>query len=151
MRQILAEIHRLREVDRGRRRDYGARKMWRELVRAGVEVGRGRVERLMRAHGLAGLVPTRRKPRTTVPGSEDRRLKDLVDRNFRAPVPNQLWVAITYVELAGRGFCYVAFVTDVFSRAVVGWQVSDSLKTGLALDALEMALWNRRDRLSKSS
>ncbi|MEV6103076.1 IS3 family transposase [Nocardia sp. NPDC059246] len=149
--EILAEIHRLRAADRGRRRDYGARKMWRELLRAGVQVGRGRVERLMRAHGLAGLVPIRRKPRTTVPGNEDRRPKDLVDRDFRAPAPNQLWVAdITYVELAERGFCYVAFVTDVFSRAIVGWQVSDSLKTELALDALEMALWNRRDRLSKA-
>lgn len=147
--EIMAEIHRLRELDEGRRCDYGAKKMWRELVRAGVEVGRGRVERLMRAHGLAGLVPVRRRPRTTVPGSADRRPKDLVDRDFRAPAPNQLWVAdVTYVELAGRGFCYVAFVTDVFSRAIVGWQVSASLKTELALDALEMALCNRRDRLS---
>ncbi|WP_369410438.1 DDE-type integrase/transposase/recombinase [Nocardia panacis] len=59
----------------------------------------------------------------------DRRPKDLVDRDFRAPVPNRLWVAdITYVELAGRGFCYVAFVTDVFSRSIVGRRVSDSLK-----------------------
>jgi putative transposase len=147
--EIMEEIHKIRELGNGKGKDYGARKMWRALVRAGVEVGRGRVERLMRTHGLAGLVPARRKPRTTVPGSEENRPKDLVDRDFRAPAPNQLWVAdITYVELAGRGFCYVAFITDVFSRAVVGWQVSDSLKAELALDALEMALWARRDRLS---
>jgi hypothetical protein len=72
-----------------------------------------------------------------------------VERDFRAPAPNPSWVAdITYVELAGGGFCYTAFVTDVFSRAIVGWQVLGTLKTELALDALEMALWARKDRLS---
>ncbi|WP_167490783.1 IS3 family transposase [Nocardia terpenica] len=147
--EILAEILRLRDKDSGRRRDYGARKMWRELRREGVRVARCTVERVMRRNGLSGLVPVRHRPRTTVPGSADRRPKDLVDRDFRAPAPNQLWVAdITYVELAGGRFCYAAFVTDVFSRATVGWQVSDSLKTELALDALEMALWFRRDTMS---
>jgi len=72
-----------------------------------------------------------------------------VERDFRAPAPNQLWVTdITYVDLIGGGFCYAAFVTDVFSRAIVGWQVGDTLKAELALDALEMALWSRRDTLS---
>lgn len=91
------------------------------------------------------------RPRTTVPGDPASRPRDLVERDFRAPAPNQLWVtAITYVELSGGGFCYAAFVTDVFSRAIVGWQVSNSLKAELALDALEMALWSRRDTLSSA-
>ena len=103
----------------------------------------------MRRHGMAGVVARRRRPRTTIPGDEYRRPVDLVDRDFRAPAPNQLWVTdITYVELAGDRFCYTAFVTDAFSRAIVGWRVSDSLKTNLALDALEMALWARKDTLS---
>jgi transposase InsO family protein len=103
----------------------------------------------MRAEGMSGVVAARSKPRTTVPGDPACRPRDLVDRDFRAPAPNQLWVTdITYVELLGGGFCYVAFVVDVFSRAIVGWQVSDSLRAELALDALEMALWSRRHQLS---
>lgn len=109
------------------------------------------MERLLRAHGMAGVVPPRRRPRTTIPGNEDRRPADLVDRDFRAPAPNQLWVTdITDIELADDRFCYAAFVTDAFSRAIVGWQVSDSLTTELALDALEMAWWARHDTLSKA-
>lgn len=128
---------------------YGAKKMWRQLRRDGVGVARCTVERLMRAEGLVGAVARRRRPRTTIPGDESRRPRDLVERDFRAPAPNQLWVTdITYVELTGGGFCYAAFVIDVFSRAIVGWQVLDTLKTELALDALEMALWARKDRLS---
>jgi len=128
---------------------YGARKMWKQLRRDGVDVARCTVERLMRAEGLVGAVARRRRPRTTIPGDESTRPRDLVERDFRAPAPNQLWVTdITYVELAGGGFCYAAFVIDVFSRAVVGWQVLDTLKTELALDALDMALWARKDRLS---
>lgn len=131
------------------KRLYGARKVWKQLRRDGVEVARCTVERLMRAEGMIGAVARRRRPRTTIPGSEAARPRDLVERDFRAPAPNQLWVTdITYVELVGGGFCYAAFVTDVFSRAIVGWQVSDSLHTELALDALEMALWARKDRLS---
>lgn len=131
------------------RRLYGARKIWKQLQREGVAVARCTVERLMRAEGLSGVVAKRVRPRTTVPGDPASRPRDLVERDFRAPVPNQLWVTdITYVELAGGGFCYAAFVTDVFSRAIVGWQVSDSLRAELALDALEMALWSRRDTLS---
>src|SRR3979411_72344 len=115
----------------------------------GVDVARCRGGRLMRAEGMMGAVARRRRPRTTIPGDESQRPRDLVERDFRAPAPNQLWVTdITYVELVGGGFCYTAFVTDVFSRALVGWQVLDTLKTELALDALEMALWARKDRLS---
>jgi transposase InsO family protein len=133
------------------RRMYGARKVWKELCRAGVEVARCTVERLMGEHGMSGVAATRRRPRTTVPGDESRRPCDLVERDFRAPAPNQLWVTdITYVELAGGGFCYTAFVTDAFSRAIVGWQVAGTLRTELALDALEMALWTRKDNLSRA-
>lgn len=128
---------------------YGARKVWKQLRREGVEVARCTVERLMRAEGMAGVVATRYRPRTTVPGDPAMRPRDLVERDFRAPAPNQLWVTdITYVGLSGGGFCYCAFVTDVYSRAIVGWQVSGTLKAELALDALEMALWSRRGRLS---
>jgi transposase InsO family protein len=133
------------------KRLYGARKVWKQLRRDGVEVARCTVERLMRAQGMSGAMARRRRPRTTVPGDESRRPCDLVERDFRAPAPNQLWVTdITYVDLAGGGFCYTAFVTGVFSRAIVGWQVLDTLKTELALDALDMALWARKDRLSKA-
>ena len=105
---------------------------------------------LMRAEGMVGAVARRRRPRTTIPGDESQRPRDLAERDFRAPAPNQLWVTdITYVELAGGGFCYTAFVTDVFSRAIVGWQVLDTLKTELAL-ALDMALWARKDLLSRA-
>jgi len=133
------------------KRMYGARKVWKQLRRAGVEVARCTVERLMGAHGMSGVAATRRRPRTTVPGEESRRPCDLVERDFRAPAPNQLWVTdITYVELAGGGFCYAAFVTDAFSRAIVGWQVADTMRTDLALDALEMALRTRKNKLSKA-
>ena len=133
------------------RRLYGARKIWKQLRRQGVRVARCTVERLMRAEGLSGVMAKRVRPRTTVPGDPAARPRDLVERDFRAPAPNQLWVTdITYVELVGGGFCYTAFVTDVFSRAIVGWQVSGNLKAELALDALEMALWSRRDTLSRA-
>ena len=130
---------------------YGARKVWRQLRREGVDVARCTVERLMRGEGMSGVVATRCRPRTTIPCLDGVRPRDLVERQFRAPAPNQLWVTdITYVELSGGGFCYAAFVTDVFSRAIVGWQVSDSLRAELALDALEMALWARKDTLSSA-
>ena len=147
--ELLVEIRRVWE-GKGRKL-YGAEKVWKELRREGVEVARCTVERLMREHGMSGVVAKRRRPRTTIPGDERRRPTDLVERDFRAPAPNQLWVTdITYVELADGRFCYAAFVTDVFSRAIVGWQVSDSLKAELALDALEMALWARKGKLSKA-
>jgi putative transposase len=130
---------------------YGARKVWKQLRRDGVEVARCTVERLMRAEDMSGVVSIRARPRTTVPGDGRDRPRDLVERDFRAPAPNQLWVTdITYVPLAGGGFVYTAFVTDVFSRAIVGWQVLDTLKAELALEALEMALWSRRDGLSSA-
>ncbi len=121
---------------------YGARKIWHELHRQGVEVARCTVERLMRAAGLRGLLRDT-SPRTTRPAAETGRPRDLVERDFTAVRPNQLWVAdLTYVRTA-VGWAYAAFVLDVYSRMIVGWQVSTSLYTDLALDALKMAIWRR--------
>ncbi len=123
---------------------YGARKVWHQLGREGTEVARCTVERLMRAMGLQGVVRGR-KPKTTIPDEAASRPADLVQRDFTAERPNQLWVAdLTYVA-TWRGFVYVAFITDVFSRKIVGWRVSNSLRSDLALDALEQALHARSD------
>ena len=122
---------------------YGVRKVWRQLRRESLPVGRDRVARLMRELGLAGVVRGKIK-RTTVPGRSPEPVHDLVERNFKAAAPNRLWVAdLTYVS-TWPGFVYVAFVIDVFSRYVVGWRVSSSLRAELAVDALEMAMWTRR-------
>jgi len=122
---------------------YGAEKVWRQLGREGVTVARCTVERLMRQLGLRGAVRGRAFKVTTVADESARRPSDLVERDFRAERPNQLWVAdLTYVA-TWTGFVYVAFVIDVFSRAIVGWRVSSSLRTDLALDALEQALHAR--------
>ncbi len=122
---------------------YGVRKAWRVLRREGIEVGRDQVGRLMGVLGLAGATRTKRI-RTTHPAAVSQRPADLVERVFAAAAPNRLWVAdLTYVWTR-TGFVYTAFVTDVFSRAIVGWRVSASLHTELALDALEMAVWHRR-------
>jgi len=123
---------------------YGVRKVWRQLKRAGVAVARCTVERLMRDLGLRGAVRGRTFT-TTIPDETARRPPDLVDRDFNASRPNELWVAdLTYVATR-RGFVYVAFVIDVFARMIVGWRVSGSLRTDLALDALEQAIWARAD------
>ena len=122
---------------------YGVEKIWRQLLREGIAVGRDRVARLMGDLGLAGAVRGK-KARTTVPGDVGTRPADLVDRAFSAPAPNRLWVAdLTYVS-TWSGFAYTAFIVDAFSRAIVGWRVATSLRTDLALDALEMAIWARR-------
>ena len=122
---------------------YGARKVHAQLHRQGHAVARCTVERLMRAAGLRGI--TRAKgPRTTVPVTGPDTRPDLVERAFTATGPDQLWVAdITYCRTFS-GWVYAAFVTDVYSRRVVGWQLSKSLRTDLALDALEMGIWTRR-------
>lgn len=125
------------------RRVYGADKVWAQLNREGVRVARCTVERLMRSQGIAGAVRGK-TVRTTWSDTATERPADLVDRQFRADAPNRLWVAdLTYVK-THSGWVYVAFVIDVFSRYVVGWQASRSLRTDLALDALEMAIWARR-------
>lgn len=122
---------------------YGARKLWHALRREGTAVGRDQVARLMRGLGLAGAVRGKVR-RTTIPAELSPRPADLVERVFTASAPNRLWVAdLTYVS-TWSGFVYTAFVIDAFSRAIVGWRVSSSLRAELALDALEMAIWSRR-------
>lgn len=129
-------------VWRTNRRLYGAKKVWKQLSREAVPVARCTVERLMRQQGLRGVVRGRRV-RTTVPDPVAERPRDLVQRRFTASRPNQLWVAdLTYVT-TWRGFAYVAFVIDVFSRRIVGWRATASLRSDLALDALEQALYDR--------
>lgn len=127
---------------------YGARKVWRELEREGTDVARCTVERLMGELGIAGASARRKRPRTAVPaGPGHERPSDLLDRDFTAPAPNRRWVAdITYVDTVS-GFVYTAFILDLFSRKIVGWQVSDTLRAELALDALEMALWARGEQM----
>jgi transposase InsO family protein len=122
---------------------YGARKVWAELNRQGTTVARCTVERLMKAEGLRGISREKTRKTTTSDGAETERPADLVERQFVATAPNQLWVAdLTYVR-THAGWVYVAFVLDVFARMIVGWQVSTSLRTDLALDALDMGLWAR--------
>jgi putative transposase len=123
---------------------YGADKIWAQLNNEGTRVARCTVERLMRSMGLSGNRRGRTWTITTIADDRLERPADLVDRDFAAPAPNRLWVAdITYVK-THSGWVYVAFVIDVFSRMVVGWQASKSLRSDLALDALEMAIWNRQ-------
>ena len=121
---------------------YGPRKVWQQLIREGITVARCTVERLMRHMGLHGAVRGRTF-KTTIPDDIAARPTDLVNRAFVATRPNQLWVAdLTYVA-TWRGFAYVAFVIDVFARCIVGWRVSSSLRSDVALDALEQALYAR--------
>ncbi len=121
---------------------YGTEKVWKQLRRDGIEVGRDRAGRLMAELELRGAVRGKTW-RTTIPSQVDSRPADLVDRDFSATAPNRLWVAdLTYVS-TWPGVVYTAFVTDVFSRYIVGWKVSTTLRAELALDALEMAIWSR--------
>jgi len=121
---------------------YGIRKVHAELRRQGHAVARCTTHRLMRQAGLRG-VSRHKGPRTTIPGRGPDARPDLVQRAFTAAAPDQLWVAdITYCRTFA-GWVYAAFVIDVFSRRVVGWQLSKNLRTDLALDALEMGLWER--------
>lgn len=121
---------------------YGARKIWHQLHREGTVLARCTVERLMRADGLQGVVRSQR-PITTHPDTAAPCAEDLVQRQFTADRPNQLWVAdFTYVATL-RGFVYVAFVLDVFSRRIVGWRAHTTMRTDLVLDALEQALHDR--------
>ena len=123
---------------------YGARKVWNELKREGTAVARCTVERLMRACGLRGIPREKTRKTTIGDGAETPRPADKVNRQFVATAPNQLWVAdLTYIRTYS-GWVYAAFVLDVYSRMIVGWQVSTSLRTDLALDALDMGLWARR-------
>jgi putative transposase len=139
--RLKAEITR---VWKDNREVYGADKVWLELNRQGVRAARCTTKRLMRQLGLQG-VRRGKKIRTTVPGKDGQRAGDLLNRDFTAPAPNRRWVAdFTYVA-AWCGIVYVAFVVDIYSRAIVGWAAATHKRTKLVLDALQMALW-RRDR-----
>ncbi|HVL89964.1 MAG TPA: IS3 family transposase [Actinomycetota bacterium] len=127
---------------------YGAPKVWRQLNREGIRAANCTVRRLMRDLGISG-VRRGRYCRTTISDESLQRAADLVNRTFKAARPNQLWVAdITYVATMENRFVYVAFVVDVFSRMIVGWRASNSLRSDLALDALEMAIWQRQPALN---
>ena len=133
IRRIWEENHRV----------YGPRKVWKQMGREGLREARCRVRRLMREMGLAGAVRGRAWVVTTQADAAADRPSDLVDRHFAATRPNQLWVAdFTYVA-TWRGFVYVALVIDVFSRRIVGWRVSSSLRTDFVLDALDQAIYER--------
>ena len=136
---LCEEVDRVWHENRG---VYGARKVWKQLRREDIPVARCTVERLMKKLGIAGATRGRRY-RTTIPDEQATQPADLVQRDFTAARPNQLWVAdLTYVSTRA-GFVYAAFVIDVFSRRIVGWRVSRSLRSDLALDALEQALYAR--------
>ena len=127
---------------------YGAKKVWKQLNREGIPVARCTVARLMSDLGLRGAVRGRSFKVTTHAATGVERPLDLVDRDFAAHRPNELWVSdLTYVR-TGHTFVYVAFVIDAFSRRIVGWQISTSLRSDLALDALEQAI---AERLGESS
>jgi putative transposase len=123
-------------------RVYGARKLWKAAHRAGHDVGRDQVGRLMRAAGIHGARRGKRV-RTTKPDLTAARHPDLVRRDFTATSPNQLWVTdLTYVP-TWAGVAYVCFITDAFSRMIVGWRVASHMRTSMLLDAIEMARWSR--------
>jgi putative transposase len=124
-------------------RVYGVRKVWRQLLREGIAVARCTVARLMRTMGLQGIVRGK-TVRTTISNAAAPCPLDRVNRQFKAPHPNALWVSdFTYVA-TWAGFVYVAFVIDVFARRIVGWRVSRTAHAGFVLDALEQALHERR-------
>ena len=141
--QLLPQVRRVFDANY---QVYGRRKIWAQLNREGISIGRDRCERLMKRAGIAGAVRGR-KVRTTVPDRSSPRSPDLVDRNWEVAAPNRVWVAdFTYVR-TWASMVYVAFVIDAYSRRIVGWRVATSMKTDLVLDALEHAIWTRNERL----
>jgi putative transposase len=127
------------------RKVYGAHKLWRAAVRAGHDIGRDQVARLMRELGIQGI-SRRRKVFTTRPDPDAVRAPDLVNRNFTADRPDALWVTdLTYVATRS-GMAYVCFIVDAFSRRIVGWRVATHMRTEMVLDALEMARTSRGGR-----
>jgi putative transposase len=142
-RQDLVLMEQIRRVHEANFGVYGARKIWRQLGREGVAVARCTVERLMRRMGLRGAVRGK-ETKTTITDKATPCPADKVNRQFRAPRPNALWVSdFTYVA-TWQGFVYVAFVIDVFARRIVGWRVSRTAHADFVLDALEQALHDRR-------
>ena len=128
------------------RKVYGAHKLWRAARRAGHDIGRDQVARLMRELGIEGISRQRKRVFTTVADPDAVRAPDLVNRVFTAAAPNQLWVTdLTYVPTRS-GMAYVCFIVDAFSRRIVGWRVAANMKTDMVLDALEMARSSRGAR-----
>jgi len=122
---------------------YGYRKMWLALRRAGVDVGRDHVKRLMRAHAIQGAKRRGKRWRTTIPDASASRAPDLVNRDFTATRPDELWLAdFTYLR-CWQGVVFFSFVIDAYSRRIVGWQFAGHMRTDLVLDALRMALTRR--------
>ena len=139
--QLLPEVQRVWDQNR---QIYGVRKVWKQMLREQFMVARCTVARLMRELGLQGVVRGA-KARTTIPADKAALPADLVNRNFEVLKPNALWVSdLTYVA-TWRGKVYVAFVIDAFSNRIVGWRASSSLRSDLALDALEQALYDRQN------
>jgi transposase InsO family protein len=138
-----ALVPQIERVWRANLQVYGADKVWRQLAREGTAVARCTVERLMRRHGLRGVMRGE-VVRTTISDAKAACPLDRVNRQFKADRPNQLWVSdFTYVS-TWQGWLYVAFVIDVFARRIVGWRVSSSMRTDFVLDALEQALYARQ-------
>jgi putative transposase len=136
-------LGRIRELHAANYYAYGYRRMWRALRRAGEQVPRCRVQRLMRVGGIVGAKRRGKPWRTTTPDPEARRRPDLVQRDFAARAPNELWVAdISYLR-CWEGLVFFAFVLDAYSRLIVGWQLASHMRTDLVLDALRMALHRR--------
>jgi len=126
---------------------YGARKLWKAARRAGYDVGRDQVARLMCAEGIEGVRRTK-QVRTTRPAESTPRHPDLVNRDFTATGPNQLWVTdLTFVP-TWAAIAYVCFIVDAFSRMIVGWRVASHMRTQMVLDAVEMARWSRGTQLT---
>ncbi len=128
-------------------RVYGARKLWKAARRAGHDIGRDQVARLMRAEGIHG-VRRGKKVRTTRPEEGAERHPDLVKRNFTAEAPNQLWVTDLTFVATWAGVAYVCFIIDAFSRMIVGWRVASHMRTTMVIDAIEMARWSRGTTLA---
>ncbi len=136
-------LDRIREVHAANYYAYGYRRMWKALRRAGEEVPRCRVQRLMRTNGIVGAKRRGKPWRTTRPDPQAARRPDLVQRDFSAAKPNELWVAdISYLR-CWEGLVFFAFVLDAYSRMIVGWQLASHMRTDLVLDALRMALHRR--------
>ena len=128
------------------RKVYGAHKLWKAARRAGHDIGRDQVARLMREMGIQGVSRARKKVLTTRQDPDDTRAPDLVNRDFTADRPDALWVTdLTYVPTRS-GMGYVCFIVDAFSRRIVGWRVATNMKTEMVLDALEMARRSRGSR-----
>jgi putative transposase len=137
-------LGRIRELHAANYYAYGYRRMWKTLNRAGEPVPRCQVQRLMRAHGIVGAKRRGRPWRTTRPDPEAHRRPDLVERHFAVDAPDRLWVADLSYLRCWEGLVFFAFVLDAYSRRVVGWQLAGHMRTTLVLDALRMALGQRR-------